>query len=102
MQSMQVGGKRLEYIHPAALLFYLCTISDAFRSAMHSAKAEATDGRCQIVIYSDAATPGNAFRPDKGRKYEAFYWCLGHRFIKLPRVVVCRELVLVSQVVVEV
>ncbi len=91
IQSMQVGGKRLEYIHPAALLFYLCTISDAFRSAMHSAKAEATDGRCQIVIYSDAATPGNVFRPDKGRKYEAFYWCLGHRFIKLPRVVVCVE-----------
>jgi hypothetical protein len=75
MQSMDVGGHALEYIHPAALLYYLCSISEAFRQAMRSAKNEAAGGRCKLVVYSDAATPGNVFRPDKGRKYEAFYWC---------------------------
>ncbi len=75
LQSMDVGGQKIEFLHPAALLFYLCTISEAFRSAMLSAKAEASNGRCHFVLYSDAATPGNVFRPDKGRKYEAFYWC---------------------------
>ncbi len=53
----------------------LCTISDCFGAAMESAKAAAADGICQVVLYSDAATPGNVFRPDKGRKFEAFYWC---------------------------
>ncbi len=75
VQTAQVGGTSLEYIHPAALRYYLCTISECFGAAMESAKAAAADGICQVVLYSDAATPGNVFRPDKGRKFEAFYWC---------------------------
>ena len=75
MQTVQVGPHSLEYIHPAALLYYLCSISECFRKAMVFAKAETVDGRCQVVLYSDAATPGDPFRPDKGRKFEAFYWC---------------------------
>ena len=74
VQRMSVGPHSLEYIHPAALLFYLCTISPCFVAAMEYARATASNGVCQVVLYSDAATPGNVFRPDKGRKLEAFYW----------------------------
>ena len=76
VQIMMVGGYMMEYIHPTALLYYLCSISEFFRSTMAHAIAMASGGVCQIVIYSDAATPGNVFRPDKGRKFEAFYWCM--------------------------
>jgi len=74
VQTMQIGSLALEYIHPAALLFYLCSISSGFRTIMEKANAVAGHEPCRIVLYSDAATPGNVFRPDKGRKFEAFYW----------------------------
>ncbi len=75
VQKMDIGGHTVEYIHPAALIYYLCAISAGFRTVMSNAVAAAAPGPCNIVLYSDAATPGNVFRPDKGRKFEAFYWC---------------------------
>ena len=74
VQTMSIGQHVLEYIHPAALLFYLCSISGCFRGAMEHAHSSAADGVFSVLLYSDAATPGNPFRPDKGRKFEAFYW----------------------------
>ena len=68
VQVMMVGGYRLEYIHPAALLYYLCSISEFFRATMAHAIAMASGGACQIVIYSDAGTPGDVFRPGKGQQ----------------------------------
>ena len=76
VQSMKVGSYNMEFIHPAALLHYLCSISNRFSAAMESANASAGGGACHVFLYSDAATPGNPFRPDKGRKFEAFYWCV--------------------------
>ena len=55
VQSMHVGQHKLEYIDPAALLYYLCFISPFFAAAMKHAQSEAISGVCQVVLYSDAA-----------------------------------------------
>ena len=74
VQRISVGPHSLGYIHPAALMFYLCSISQRFADVMEHAEAVTSNGICHVVLYSDAATPGNVFRPDKSRKLEAFYW----------------------------
>ena len=63
VQIMQVGETQVEYIHPAALLYYLCSISACFRDTMASAKESSADGVRQVVLDSDAATPVDVFRP---------------------------------------
>ena len=72
VQTMKIDNVTVPYIDPRALLVYLCTVSAAFSRLM---KSIAT-GMCRIVLYNDGVTPGNVFRPDAGRKFEAFYWAV--------------------------
>ena len=44
VQKMDIGGHTVEYIHPAALIYYLCAISAGFRTVMSNAVAAAAPG----------------------------------------------------------
>ena len=81
VQTISVGSYNLEYIHQSAPLYHLCSISAGFRTAMEHAQSVAVNNVSRVVLYSDAATPGNVFRPDKGKKFEAFYWSSDNRII---------------------
>ena len=81
VQTMRVDSHNLECIHPSALLYHLCSISAGFRTAMEHAQSVAVNNVSRVVLYSDAATPGNVFRPDKGKKFEAFYWSSDNKII---------------------
>ena len=59
-------------IDPAALLYYLCTVSEQFAELM-SDTVKAAGGRClKWILYQDGVIPGNPFRPEKARKVEAW------------------------------
>ena len=78
---------RFEYIDPAALLYYLCTVSDQF-AEMIAETVNQSGGRClKWVLYQDGVIPGNPFRPDKARKVEAWYWII----VEFPDFVIQRS-----------
>ena len=66
------------FIHPFALLYYLCEHSEVFyrflKTNHTNSDGSAKEGR--LCIYADETTPGNVHRPDKGRQYMAVYWTL--------------------------
>ena len=72
VQTMKIDNVTVPHIGPCALLVYSCAISPAFSRLMNSIAT----GMCRIVLYNDGVTPGNVFRPDAGRKFEAFYWAV--------------------------
>ena len=66
----------VEFIHPFALMWYLCSISKGFATMMRETVSNTTPGRCKWVLYNDGVVPGNPLRHDSGRKFEAFYWVI--------------------------
>jgi hypothetical protein len=74
VQSMDLPGfGRWKFCHPAALLWYLCTLSLGFFVMVRDAAAS-NGGRLNIVIYIDELCPGNPFRPERSRTLQACYW----------------------------
>ena len=74
VQSMQVGDRTWEYLHPFAFLYHMSMISADFATMMRSACA---DGRhLKLVLFADGMVPGNPFRPEKSRTVMCLYWCL--------------------------
>ena len=59
------------FVHPMALLYQLCLISEAF---MHIMSCLADKGDAKIILYVDEYRPGNVFRPDKGRAAQNIFW----------------------------
>ena len=73
VQSLEVGsGLNVDYICPAALLWYMCTISTSFADCCKCAVARAGDDPLRYVAYNDGIVPGNPFRHKGGRKVEAW------------------------------
>ena len=67
------GLRDWEICHPFAFLWYMTQHSDAFRQVMRNSTSDSRQLR--LVIYMDGLTPGNPFRPDKGRSIMCIYWC---------------------------
>ena len=76
IQSMPIGApglKHWEYISPCAILWYLCSLSQAFTSIMRSSSVS-TGSPLRLIIFADSMTPGNPYRKDKGRSSTCIYW----------------------------
>ena len=63
-----------EYAHPWALLNHLSSISTHFQDLMVMVMRRFS--QLHVVIYIDEVVPGNVFRHDKGRTFQAIYWCI--------------------------
>ena len=75
VQSLEVDiNLAVDYICPAALLWYMCTISTSFADCCKSAVDRAGNDPLRYVAYNDGIVPGNPFRHEGGRKVEAWYW----------------------------
>ena len=75
VQPFHVGIEQpVECCHPAALLYYMCTISATFADLCKRTVMLAGDTPLRYIAYNDGVVPGNPFRPEKGRKVEAWYW----------------------------
>ena len=78
VQTLNIDGctDHIEYIHPAALLWYLCTVSEPFAKmacdSMIDAQKTGGSGDLRFIMYQDGVVPGNPFRPDKARKVEGW------------------------------
>ena len=72
-KSIKVQDTIVKYICPMALLFASCAGSDTWAIFLTSVLLNKV-GR--FILYLDDVTPGNALRPDHGRKYYALYWSL--------------------------
>ena len=76
IQQLQLDApalKHLDICHPFAFLWYMTQHSAAFREVMHRCTSAGRELR--LVLYMDGMTPGNPFRPDKGRSIMCIYWC---------------------------
>ena len=77
VQPFHVGiEERVECCDPAALLYYMCSISHTFADLCKHTVMAAGDNALRYVAYNDTVIPGNPFRPEKGRKVESFYWVI--------------------------
>lgn len=75
VQQMQLPLESLpqwDYCHPMALVYYLCSISQAFAGIMMSCSVPTVAMR--IIIYIDEICPGNPLRPEKSRTLQSIYW----------------------------
>ena len=63
-----------ECCDPASLLYYMCSISVTFADICKQTVMNAGDMPLRYLVYQDGVVPGNPFRPEKGRKVEAWYW----------------------------
>ena len=65
---------QVEVVNLCALLWYLASQPDAGNAFLieHLGSKDI----CNIAIYCDGVTPGNALRPDEGRSFEAVYWTI--------------------------
>ena len=68
------GCPPAECCPPAALMYYMCTISASFADCCKRAVDAAGDEPLRYIAYNDGVTPGNPFRPERGRKVETWYW----------------------------
>lgn len=88
MQHMPfvLGGKPYQwpYLHPFALLHYLCSLSVAYASIVCSSLRGLV---ANIILYADECTPGNVLRHDSGRQV----WCIYWTFKELPEFLRHRE-----------
>ena len=67
----------MAYIHPFALIFYLCSLNSCFGALLRDCLRNRL---CRIVMYIDEIKPGNVLRPDKGRATPCVYWT----FLEFP------------------
>ena len=56
--------------NPFALLWAASSVNNEFGNFIHG-HLTANNGKGRVVVYIDETTPGNALRPDNGRKFEA-------------------------------
>ena len=76
VQSFEIGSdvtRRVQFIHPAALLWKACELSNPFGRFLVESLGGAAG---EVILYMDMTTPGNLHRPDAGRSYHAIYWTL--------------------------
>lgn len=88
IQHFVVENITFEYVHPAAYLYYMVSISTAFRRLMMDV-ADQCGNEFTYIVYQDAICPGNPFRPDKARKTETVYWA----FTQWPDWALCRTFI---------
>ena len=58
VQTMFDDTRKVEYMHPVALLYYLCTICEGFRASMGQAESVAVNNVCRVVLDKEAAATG--------------------------------------------
>ena len=77
VQSLQLetdgGSFAWHFLHPAAMLYYICLTIPRFAQFLKSSLAS---GQGRVVIYADEIRPGNVLRPDKGRAVQCLYWSI--------------------------
>ena len=65
--------------NPFAFLWAASSLNNEFGNFIHG-HLTANNGKGRVVVYIDETTPGNALRPDNGRKFEALLFS----FAELP------------------
>ena len=65
-----------EFVHPMALIHYLCSISIHFFKVMDDCISMGEP--LQLIIYIDEIVPGNPLRPEKARTLQAIYWAFSN------------------------
>ena len=84
-KQMDMGdGFSILYLCPFALLNHLSKLQPALAELMAESIGRS---RASIALYIDEVTPGNPFRPDKARSYQAIYWTI----LQLPTWLRIRE-----------
>ena len=109
MQSVAIdmnnGSQRhFSYIHPLALIWYLCSVSLQFKEFMSDKLRETSCGwqkPWKLILYGDEVGPGNNLKHYNKRKLHCVYWSfaeLGTRALSSEwfwfTLVVCRSTVI--------
>jgi len=75
MQSMSGERVTIHYVHPAALLFYMCSVNEEFYTLLKEI-AQKYASKLSMLLYVDEVNPGNPQRPDPQKLLQAFYWTI--------------------------
>ena len=76
----KVNGKKgsidVYHTNPAAFMYHALLTSLALRAFLYKCQSANPAGSLTIVLYLDAAVPGNQNRPDHGRGSQCIYWTI--------------------------
>ena len=86
--TLQVDGEPYKWVHVNmfALIHAMCVLNTAFAAMLQQAVTSA-HGMMRLGFFIDEMTPGNALRPDLGRKIQCLYFTV----IDMPCWYRCRE-----------